>query len=83
MTNQFGQMKPFGHYLRDEITAGHIDFHIRAERRRNDVFGAEREVIVFYIHPQGEDGDTQDYFIVNDENPDLLFKGPLQAASED
>lgn len=56
MTNR--TLKHLEEYLREEMAAGKIDFHIRA---RID----ERTRVRFYIRPLGKSGDTQDYFLEN------------------
>lgn len=45
-------------YLRKEMSEGKIDFHIRS---RID----EQTRVRFYIHPQGQSGETQDYTFVD------------------
>lgn len=72
--------KHLGEFLSDELAAGHIDFHLRVRRESLEIFGAVREVLRFYIHPQNASGDTQDYFIVPSENAALLFVDQLASS---
>ncbi len=52
-------MKTLEQYLRDNIIAQTIDFRIRASI---DVLG----LVSFYIHPDGKDGDTLDFYVSGD-----------------
>lgn len=51
-------MVSFEHYLLKEFEEGKIDFHLRVH-----VEGEGHPV--FYIHPQGKDGTTLDYIVLN------------------
>lgn len=49
-------MKILQDYLESEISAGKIDFRIRAQKRDG--------VVEFYIHPLGSGGQTADFYAV-------------------
>lgn len=47
-------MKTFEQFLRDNSETG-VDFHLRVTKHSDGL-------ISFYIHPQGRDGETYDYY---------------------
>lgn len=60
------QIKSLFRYLHTELSEGKIDFSVRAKLVQDDV-------IEFYIHPTGKDGDTQDYILAgNPENAEPI-----------
>ena len=62
-------MKTLEQYFRENITAGTIDFCMRASI---DSLG----LVSFYIHPDSKDGDTLDFYV--SENTLSSAKEPEQ-----
>lgn len=62
-------------YLRKEMAEGKIDFAFRAAE-------TEDGHIYFYVHPQGKDGDTRDFYLnEQDQVIPVAAPGPLKVAA--
>lgn len=66
------ELMSFRKYLEKELAEGKIDFAFRAAE-------TEDGHIYFYVHPQGQDGDTRDFYLnANNQVIEVNQPGPLK-----